>query len=110
MEKRELNIEVGDLIGLPSSTKIAATVFIPDAAHLHRPTIVMFASPGGGMAVAILICPRFMANPTAKLNTMRPRVLYSSHMTIWASVTAHAPITRNSQMTSSPPQTMRRFG
>jgi len=59
MEKRELNIEVGDLIGLPSSTKIAATVFIPAAAHLHRPTIVMFASPGGGYGRGYFDLPSF---------------------------------------------------
>jgi len=59
MEKRDFHIEVGDRLGRPHTTRIAATVFIPDAERLHQPPIVVFASPGGGYGRRYFDLPPF---------------------------------------------------
>src|SRR5262249_715805 len=59
MEKRDLQIEVGDRLDRRTATKIAATVFIPDPGRLHQPPIVVFASPGGGYGRGYFDLPSF---------------------------------------------------
>jgi pimeloyl-ACP methyl ester carboxylesterase len=59
LEKREIKLDIGYRIGYPKSTTIAATVYIPDAARLQQPPIVMFAAPGGGYGRGYFDLPRF---------------------------------------------------
>ncbi len=48
MESVELKIDVSAAVALPGPLHIAASVFLPDAATLTSPPVVMFAFPGGG--------------------------------------------------------------
>jgi pimeloyl-ACP methyl ester carboxylesterase len=59
VQRRELEVAIGDRIGYPSSTRIAATLFLPEAVRLGTPPIVMFAAPGGGYGRGYFDLPRF---------------------------------------------------